>query len=100
LYQIKFVRDVKKQLRRFPHKDQEQIGERIRQLSADPRPNGAVHLRDVVFRIRVGNYRVIYAVYHKVLVVIVVEIARRNETTYEDLEFFVQRARRSLDSME
>jgi len=98
LYEIKFVRDVKKQLKRFPAKDQERIGSRIRQLAAEPRPVGSVHLRDVVFRIRVGEYRVIYAVYDQILVVIVVEIARRSEATYEDLEKYIKRASSSLES--
>ncbi|MEX1247173.1 MAG: type II toxin-antitoxin system RelE/ParE family toxin [Anaerolineales bacterium] len=98
MYQVKLVRDVKKQLKRFPSKDQERIGSRIRQLANDPRPVGSIHLRDVVFRIRVGDYRVIYAVYDQILVVIVVEVARRSEATYEDLEKYVQRARRFFES--
>jgi len=98
LHKIKFVRDVKKQLKRFPSKDQERIGLRIRQLADEPHPVGSIHLRDVVFRIRVGDYRVIYAVYDQILVVIVVEIARRGEATYEDLEKYIKRARRSLES--
>lgn len=98
MYQIKFVRDVKKQLKRFPNKDQQRIGARIRQLANDPRPSGSIHLRDVVFRIRVGDYRVIYAVYDAFLLVIVVEVARRSEATYEDMDLFIQRARRYLES--
>ena len=98
MHKIKFVRDVKKQLKRLPTKDQERIGSRIRQLADEPRPAGSIHLRDVVFRIRVGDYRVIYAVYDQILVVIVVEIARRSEATYEDLEIYIKRARRSLES--
>ena len=98
MYKIKLVRDVKKQLKRFPSKDQERIGSRIRQLADEPRPVGSIHLRDVVFRIRVGDYRVIYAVYDQILVVIVVEVARRSEATYEDLEKYINRARSSLES--
>jgi mRNA interferase RelE/StbE len=98
LYKIKFVRDVKKQLKRFPSKDQERIGSQIRQLADEPRPVGSIHLRDVVFRVRVGDYRVIYAVYDRILVVIVVEVARRSEATYEQLQIYVQRARRFLES--
>ncbi len=98
MYKIQFVRDVKKQLKRFPSKDQERIGSQIRQLADEPRPVGSIHLRDVVFRIRVGDYRVIYAVYDRILVVIVVEVARRSEATYEELQKYIQRARRFLES--
>lgn len=98
MYQIKFFRDIKKQLKRFPNKDQERIGSQIKQLADEPRPVGSIHLRDVVFRIRVGVYRVIYAVFDQVLVVIVVEVTRRSETTYEDLEKYIKRARGFLES--
>jgi mRNA interferase RelE/StbE len=49
-------------------------------LAADPRPAGAVKLagRDD-FRIRVGDYRIVYAVDDDELLVIVARIAHRRE---------------------
>jgi mRNA interferase RelE/StbE len=70
----------------------------IRGLADDPRPNGGKHLRDKLYRIRVGNYRVVYAVFDKALVVIVVKAARRSEKTYEDLGVLIKKAQDLLDS--
>jgi mRNA interferase RelE/StbE len=97
LFRIKLHPKVEKVIPRYPKTDQARITSRIRALAADPRPPGSVHLRDVLLRIRVGNYRVIYAVYDQILVVIVVEVARRSERTYEDLETLISKAKRLLE---
>ena len=98
MYQIRFFRDIKKQLARFPSKDQERIWSAIRALAAEPRPPGSVHLRDILYRLRVGNYRVIYAIFDKELVVAIIETARRSEATYENMEKLIQKALRTVDS--
>lgn len=58
----------------------ERVGEAIDGLAAEPRPRGAVKLagRDD-FRIRVGDYRIVYAVDDKKRLVLVARIAHRRE---------------------
>jgi mRNA interferase RelE/StbE len=60
---------------------QERIGRAIDALSTTPRPAGAVKLRGAegYFRIRVGDYRVVYEIADSVLVVLVVRIGHRRE---------------------
>ena len=58
----------------------ERIGKAIDALAADPRPPGAVELAGHDdFRIRVGDYRVVYAVDDTERLVLVARIAHRRE---------------------
>jgi mRNA interferase RelE/StbE len=56
----------------------------IRGLAEDPRPHGAMKLKgsEEGYRIRVGNFRVIYEVYDNINRVVISHVLRRNETTY------------------
>jgi len=49
-------------------------------LSGDPRPAGFKRLADQpAWRIRVGDYRIIYEIHDQVLLIIVVDIGHRRE---------------------
>ncbi len=49
-------------------------------LSSDPRPAGCKKLADQqAWRIRVGDYRIIYEIHDQVLLIIVVDIGHRRE---------------------
>ncbi len=54
-------------------------------LADDPYPPGALQLERDVYRIRVGNYRVIYKVFENEKLVLIGRVARRNEATYKGL---------------
>lgn len=95
-YTVKLHRDVEKQLSRIPKKQQERVVQAIRSLSIEPRPNGCLHLQDTLFRIREGEYRIIYAIFDEEVVVIVCRVARRTGKTYRDLEALLERAIREL----
>lgn len=58
---------------------QERILGAIEELENEPRPSGCKKLKDQggLFRLRVGDYRVIYDVKDKILVVLVVEVGNR-----------------------
>ena len=55
--------------------------ERIESLKTDPFPRQAIKLSDTerLYRIRVGDYRVIYKVEKKVLLILVVRVGHRRE---------------------
>ena len=57
------------------------LEEAISGLGEEPRPQGARKLQGVedLYRIRVGDYRVIYQIQDKALVVLVVKIGHRGE---------------------
>ena len=66
--------------------DLERVVAAIRGLKEDPRPRGAKKLRGPIYRVRVGNWRIIYAVFDKDQLVIVGKVARRSKRTYEGVE--------------
>lgn len=68
-------------LRRIDRQDQARIRGAIALLAADPRPPGAKALRGRDgFRIRVGNYRIIYTIEDdRLLVVVVVTLGHRRD---------------------
>lgn len=74
-----------RQLRKLPTSVQERIAGRIEQLAIDPRPRGSIKLQgeDDLYRIRVGDYRVIYAIRDDELIVLVLRVGHRREV-YRD----------------
>ena len=95
-YDLKLHRDVEKQLERIPKKPRERVVEAMRSLRDEPKPHGCQHLQDELFRVRVGQYRIVYAVFDDEVVVVVCRVARRTERTYRDLEVLLDRALREL----
>ena len=97
-YQLKLLSGIEKQLRRFPGSDRERVVEAIRSLADEPRPAGAIHLLENLYRVRVGKYRILYAVFDAEVVVLVCKVARRSEVTYKDIRALLKRARDILGS--
>ena len=80
MYAVEFLPSAARALARLDRTVQRRIGRRIDSLANDPRA-GAVKLRgaDDVWRVRVGDYRVLYVIEDERLVVVVVRIAHRRE---------------------
>ena len=80
-YQIKVLRKASRQLKTLPKDVQSQIRSEIRTLSENPRPHGVKKLSGAgdFYRIRVGNYRIIYEIQDKVLLVLIVGVGHRRE---------------------
>ena len=79
-YSVEFKKSAVKDLREFPKKDVERILAVIRALADNPRPLGSKKLSaQERYRIRQGDYRIIYEILDNVLVVIVVKIGHRKD---------------------
>ena len=91
-YELKLHRDVEKQLERIPKKQRGRLVETMRSLRIEPRPAGCVKLEDQLYRIRQGQYRIIYAIFDDEVVVVVCKVALRTERTYRDLREMLDRA--------
>ncbi|MEM9480158.1 MAG: type II toxin-antitoxin system RelE/ParE family toxin [Verrucomicrobiota bacterium] len=77
-YEIEFKRSVEKELKKIPERDQIKILKRIAALSGDPRPNDCKKLSGQErYRIRQGNYRILYSIEDLKLIVTVVKIGNR-----------------------
>ncbi|MGH2620946.1 MAG: type II toxin-antitoxin system RelE family toxin [Anaerolineales bacterium] len=95
-YLLKVHREVEKQLQRIPKKPRTRLVETMRALSAEPRPRGSEKLDDDLYRIGQGDYRIIYAIFEKEVVIVICKVARRAEDTYRDLQALLARARSLL----
>jgi len=96
-FQLKIHRNVEKQLQRIPKNHRERVVDTMRSLRENPRPPGCINLGDSLYRVRQGQYRIIYAVFDKEIVIVICKVARRTEDTYNNLPTLLARAERILD---
>lgn len=70
-YSVRFVRSARKELEALPDTAINRIFPRIEALANNPRPAGCKKLRGArdLWRIRIGNYRVIYQIEDAILLV-------------------------------
>lgn len=79
-YKIFFKESVEKDLRSIPKKDLKKILLHIEALAKDPRPYGHEKLSGrEKYRIRQGNYRIIYSIQDQELTVWVVKVGHRKD---------------------
>lgn len=91
-YAVEFLKTAEEELADLPKKAQRQIVNRIEGLKVASRPAGIKQLKgpEEFLRLRVGDYRVIYLVEDKLLVVLIVKIGDRKDV-YEALEVLSRR---------
>ncbi|MEI6387970.1 MAG: type II toxin-antitoxin system RelE/ParE family toxin [Spirochaetota bacterium] len=79
-YSIEILKAAQKQLGKIQGSEQEKIVSEVRALSVNPRPLGCIKLRGRdAWRIRSGDYRIIYEIKDSTLAVIVIAIGHRRE---------------------
>jgi mRNA interferase RelE/StbE len=80
-YAVFFKPSADKSLRRLPREIQRRIVIAVNDLQDDPRPAGSMKMQgtDELWRIRVGDYRVIYTIQDKKLLVLVLRIGHRRD---------------------
>ncbi len=79
-YELRIKPSVAKDLRGVPLDDVRRILEKIEALRDNPRPAGAEKLSgQEYYRLRQGNYRILYAVADKELIVEVVKVGHRRD---------------------
>ena len=81
MYKVELKRDAEKFYRRQNRKIQIQLSDALRKLAADPRPKQAKRLvgMDELYRIRCGDYRIVYIIEDNKLIILVVRIAHRKD---------------------
>ena len=83
-YQVQVGKRVRKSIRRFPRQEQARIVATLRVLANNPRPPGCRPVKAAepgTYRLRVGNYRIVYTVFEDEQVITVALVARRGEGT-------------------
>ena len=92
----KFHPNVEKQLSRIPRAYARKVADAIRALSEEPRPSQVRHLDQEMYRLREGDYRIVYAIFDDERVVFVGKVERHSERTYRDIEKLLSRARQAI----
>jgi mRNA interferase RelE/StbE len=77
---------VQRELDNLPEVDYERIVVKLRALATTPRPQGCEKIYDAIYRVRVGDFRIIYLIDEKNKCIEVGGIRRRAEKTYRGLE--------------
>ncbi|MGJ5633562.1 type II toxin-antitoxin system RelE family toxin [Nostoc sp. CALU 1950] len=80
-YEIKFTKGARKMFKKLSQELQDRIQPKIDELAIEPRPNGVKKLQggENTYRIRVGDYRVIYDIFDDVLLVNVIDVGHRSK---------------------
>ena len=79
-YTILLTKKAQKQIDKLTNNIADPIIEAIASLENEPRPNGSIKLKGrESYRIRVGNYRVIYEIQDEELIVDVIALGHRKD---------------------
>lgn len=91
-------RDLKKAFKKLSKKDAQAVSDAISNLEENPRPDDVSKLKgeESLYKLRVGNYRIIYQILDAEIIVILLKIADRKEA-YKRLHKEVKARLKSLD---
>jgi mRNA interferase RelE/StbE len=80
-YRIEWKPSAARAFRKLPRQVQDRIRPRLDALASNPRPDGVKKLEadENAWRIRVGEFRVVYEIHDAVLMVMVLRVANRRE---------------------
>ncbi|MBG0744843.1 MAG: type II toxin-antitoxin system RelE/ParE family toxin [Cylindrospermopsis raciborskii KL1] len=80
-YKIIITKSIQKQLDNLPSNIQDRVYEKISQLAEEPRPDGVAKLKgyDNEYRIRIGDYRLVYEIQDDKLIVLILQCKHRRD---------------------
>lgn len=79
-YSILIKRSAARELESLPPKDRRRVTSRIQGLARNPRPPGCEKLSgEEKYRVRQGNYRILYEIVDRDLIVTVVKVGNRRD---------------------
>ena len=80
-YQLEIRRAAEKQYEKLPQRVQIQIARTILLLKENPYPQHCKKLQSSMglYRLRVGDYRIVYEIHEKVLLIVVIRSGHRRE---------------------
>jgi mRNA interferase RelE/StbE len=81
IYLVEYTPAAARQIRKLNKIIQARLKSKIAMLSENPRPHGSKKLKsfEKSYRIRVGDYRVIYEIHDDVLLVLIMKVGPRRE---------------------
>ena len=79
-YRLQIKPSAVKDIEALPHKDRRRLVTKIQRLATNPRPPGCEKLSGhELYRVRQGNYRILYTVQDAELVIVVIKVGHRRE---------------------
>lgn len=80
-YEVQLVASARRELLKLPARMRVRVADAIRALATDPQPPGCKKLAGNAeyFRIRVGDYRILYEVRDRAILVLVIKIGHRRD---------------------
>jgi mRNA interferase RelE/StbE len=79
-FQVILPKSVQKQLDRLANDVARRVLNRLRELEDNPRPTGVKKLKGrTAWRVRVGDYRIIYEIHDRELQIIIITVGHRRE---------------------
>ncbi len=80
-YSVVVARRAIRSIARLPRKDQQRVRAALDLLADEPRPSGCVALagEESVYRVRVGDHRILYEVIDASLVIQVIRVGHRRD---------------------
>lgn len=80
-YQVEITPAAKRQIKKLVKQTQELIIQRLEQLAENPRPPGVLKMEgeENLYRVRIGDYRIIYEIQDRVLLIVVVKVGHRGD---------------------
>ena len=80
-YRIKWKKSAYKELRKINNKHIPKIIDAVEKLSVNPFPSDVKKLSgsEKTFRIRVGDYRIIYEIKKQKLIILIIRVRHRND---------------------
>lgn len=80
-YRVELTRSAEKDLRKITPPHRETMLDALEKLAFNPRPHGCRKIlgAEQTYRIRVGDYRIVYEIHDEVLVILVIRLAHRKD---------------------
>jgi mRNA interferase RelE/StbE len=87
-YRLRIEREAEQQIERLPGHMLQRVKRTIAALAVNPRPATAKPMEPPhsdKWRLRLENYRIIYTIEDEIVLVTVIRVGKRTQSTYEDL---------------
>ena len=82
-HRVEIQKKARRELDALPAESRTRVTHAIDALADEPRPDGVKKLRGrTQWRIRVGEYRIIYSIFDQDRVIMIEQVAPRTSTTY------------------
>lgn len=81
LYNLRIAPAAERQIKKLDASTRKRISNRIEELRKAPRPPGVKKLTDspVLYRVRDGDYRIIYTIKDRLLLITIIEVGHRRD---------------------